>query len=649
MTTQLPPDELIANILHTLKKTNVSPLLISCKSKSPGVAKWDLLLYFQELHRNEGRPTHRCVLASLLESFLSGHRDVVLGDEFCVRDEDMSLWIQGLSVLHSIISSEDTVPVPHELLTAVMDSYYCRDDDERDLPTFDSMFVLRSLISAHAIQSAESSTRHLLQYSETIRWKRLKSMVEDTITLYQRMLFEGFENAGDTVENDTRSQPGSPAQFITIASWIYTKQIFPACQSLVSLLLEEDHGNCISNLKEGLVAKLFGMLTTLLALDCTSVVTDRGADLINTDRLVFATITNSDKFFTNARSYEAQLSGLSLEEDLLLYDRPHCNKLGLATIAFIKLQTQLHPSTDAALPSPSPLSAEYRWALSFPHVITFLTDDEASHVKLGFYMLQMLTNETHFIRPAQCCTHNTNSAYQRAHSTELLAHTLHTLLSLVLRISAMEASMLKSSSVLEYSSLQAITLAQKLVKLYDVNVQVQVINKVSQNMRDSDQGLIALLPKVLDWLRPVIMDVCNKSKYNSQDVILLCEVVSVFDPLLMGLEEVFDDSTTLPQNISTFFSMIEAYTSLLSSLRAMKTFIHTDNKPECERLSFISEWMKQALDRFILFKERLEKLIDFWSYTETSSPPPGHHRCLLLHYHLEEAVLELSGEGFTTD
>jgi len=413
-------------------------------------------------------------------------------------------------------------------------------------------------------------------------------MVEDTITLFQRMLFEGFEIVDDNnFENDTRSQPGKdlpikPANFITIASWIYTKQIFPACQSLVSLLLEEDHGDGIANLKDGVVAKLFGMLTTLLALDCTSVVTDHGADLISTDRLVFATINDSDKFYKYARLVsKSHESGLSLEEDLLLYDRPHCNKLGLATIAFTKLQTQLHPSKDAALLSPHPLSAEYRWALSFPHVITFLADDEVSHVKLGLDMLQMLINETHFIRPSQCCAQYTNIALQRAHSPELLAHTLHALLSLVLRISAMEASMSNFSSVLEYSSLQAMTLAQKLLQFYNTNVQVQAIAEVSQKMRDSDQGLIALLPKVLDWLRPVIMDICNKSKfsYNSQDLILLCEVIGVFDPILVGLGEVFDDSTTLPQNIPAFFSMIEAYTSLFSSLRAMKIFINTDNKP----------------------------------------------------------------------
>jgi len=664
MTTHVLPDEMIANVLHTLNNANVSPLLISCKTKPTGSAKWDLLQSCEELHRTV--PTHQNFFASLLELFLSGYDDINLSDAFRVfndvettvtNDEGMVSWIQGLSVLHSIISSEDTILAPHELLTTVKDSYYCRDDDERDLPTFDSMFILRSLLSAHAIQSAESRTRHSLQYSETIRWRRLKSMVEDTIKLFQRMLLEGFELVNDTFENGTQSQPGKdypmkPEYFITISSWIYTKQIFPACQSLVSLLLEEDHGDGIVNIKDGLVAKLFGILTILLALECMA--TPSG-DLINTDRLVFEAITDSDKFFIYVRSHgEPPESGSSLEEDLLLYDRPQCNKLGQAALAFFKLLCQLHPSNDAAIPFPSPLSAEHRWTLSFPHVITFLADEDVSRVKFGFDMLQTLVNGTHFIRPAQYATYYTNNNLQRAHSSELLAQTLHTLLSLVLRISALEATVPNSSSVLEYSSLQVMSLAQSLKALYSINVQVQAIAEVSQKIRDSDQALIALLPKVLDWLRPVVMGICNKCKDSCQnyDLTLLCEVIRVFDPILKDLEEVFDNSSALPKNIQEFFSMIEAYTALFSSLRAMKMFIHTGNAQfntydvaECAQLSFISEWLSQSLDRLILFKKRLEKLIDLWSAeTEASSPPPGHHRCLLLHYHLKEAVLELSGE-----
>eukprot|EP00985_Skeletonema_marinoi_P020770 scaffold12430_cov137-Skeletonema_marinoi.AAC.2 len=658
MTAHVLPDEMIANVLHTLNNANVSPLPISCKTKPTGSAKWDLLQSCEELHRTV--PTHHNFFASLLELFLSGHDDMNLSDAFRVfnvettvtNDEGMVSWIQGLSVLHSIISSEDTILAPHELLTTVKDSYYCRDDDERDLPTFDSMFILRSLLSAHAIQSVESRTRHSLQHSETIRWRRLKSMVEDTIALFQRMLFEGFEIVNDSFENDTQSQPGKdyptkPTYFISIASWIYTKQIFPACEALVSLLLEEDHEDGIVNLKDGLVAKVFGMLTTLVALECRS--TPSG-DLNNTDRLVFAAITASEQFFSYVRSYgEPQESGPSLEEDLLLYDRPQCNKLGQAALAFFKLRSQLYPSNDAAIPFPSPLSAEHRWTLSFPHVITFLADD--SHVKFGFDMLQMLVNGTHFIQPAQYGTYS-NSALQRAHSSELLAQTLHTLLSLVLRISALEATMPNSSysSVVKYSSLQVMSLAQSLKALYITNVQVQAIAEVSQMIRDSDQGLIALLPKVLDWVRPVVMGICNKCKDSCQnsDLILLCEVIRVLDPILKGLEEVFDDSSTLPKNIPAFLSMIEAYTALFSSLRAIHTgtapIINTTNDvAECAQL--ISEWLSQSLDRLILFKERLEKLIDLWSAgTEASSPPPGHHRCLLLHYHLEEVVLKLSGE-----
>ena len=647
-------EEVFANVLQTLNKTSVSPLL-SCKTKSS--AEWDLLQAVEELHR--AGPTREDFLASLLELFLSRHGTINLSDALCVfnveidvtNDEDMILWIQGLTVLHSIISSEDAALAPHELLTTVKSSYYCRDDgDDWDLPSFDSMFILRSLLCAYAIQSAESRTRHSLQHSETIRWRRLKSMIQDTIDLFQRMLFEGFEIANDTY--DDQPQPGKPnltksAHFITVASWVYTKQIFPACQSLVSLLLEEHNGDGIIDLKNGLVAKLFGTLTTLLALECTAT---PGGDLINMNRQVFATIIDNDEFFSRIRCYGQTKfeSGPSLEEDLLLYDRPHCTKLGLATLAFTKLQTQLHASNDAAVPFPSPLSAEYRWALSFPHVVTFLTDDDLSRVKFGFDMLHLLVDETLFIRPVQCGTDFTNSTLQEANSSGLLAQTLYALLSFVLRISALEATMSKSS-LLEYSSLQVMSLAESLKALYSTNIQVQAIAEVSQKLRDSDQNLIALLAKVLDWLRPVIIDICNNNSCEDSDLILLREVIRVFNPILTDLEEVFDDSTVIPKDIPRFFSMIESYTSLFSGLRAMKMFVNT-NAPnnasaECGKLQFISEWLTQSLDRVVSFKERLETVIDVWSVeTAASPPPPGHHRCFLLHYHLEEAVLELSRE-----
>ena len=146
-------------------------------------------------------------------------------------------------------------------------------------------------------------------------------------------------------------------------------------------------------------------------------------------------------------------------------------------------------------------------------------------------MLQILVKGTLFIRPIQRGTVYTNIILKRAHSPGLLSQTLHALLSLVLRISALEATMPNSSS-LQYSSLKVMSLAQSLKALYSANSQVQAIATISQKIRDSDQGLIALLPKVLDWLRPVIMDICNKCKDSNAnpDLILLCEVIKVLNP-----------------------------------------------------------------------------------------------------------------------
>ncbi len=690
MTThQLPPDEIIANILHLQNKTNVSALQISRNTTtttgSTAANGWDLLQPFQgQCHQNGGGPMHDGFLASWINSVLSGHEhedDMDLKDALHMfttmstavdetnrtKDEDITLWLKGLKVLHSIIiSQQDTELAPHELLRTVMDSYYFRADDREQassllpsstsssifyLPTLVAMLILRTLLITHAIQNAESSTRSSLQRSETIRWRRLKSMVEDTMALFQRMLLDSFESVADNFDDDTqKDHPMKPEHFITIATWLYTKLIFPSCQSLLSLLLEENHGDGIVNLEDGVAAKLYGILTSLAALG-TSVVSDRGTDqIITTDRLIiFINDPNSDALWTYSRSFgqdsKADYSGQSLEEDLLLYKRPFYNQLGQATIAFIILQAQVYPTIDNV-----PFSAEYRWALFFPHAITFLANDEVSHVKMGLDMLRMLIYDTPFIRPAQRCAQSNNKAVQTAHSSDLLARTVHTLLSLVLRLSALEASMPDSSSILEYSSLQVMNLAQTLLQLYDTNVQVEAIDEVSRKMRDSDKSLIALLPKVLDWLRPIVAAICNQGKNKISDdlqhLVLLCEVIRVFDPILNGLEEVFGDSS-LPTDVASFFSMIEAYTSLFSSLRAMKMFRHhttcmsSPNSDELTRLSFISDWLKQASMKLECFKEHLEKLIDFWS-SKASCPPAGHHRCFLLHYHLEEALTDLT-------
>ena len=692
MTThQFPPDEIIANILHLQNKTNVSALQISRNTTtttgSTAANGWDLLQPFQgHSHQIGGRPMHEGFLASWINSVLSGHEhedDMNLKDALHMfttmstavdetnrtKDEDITLWLKGLKVLHSIIiSQQDTELAPHELLRTVMDSYYFRADDREQvsslipsstsssifyLPTLVAMFILRSLLITHAIQTAESSTRFSLQRSETIRWRRLKSMVEDTMALFQRMLLDSFESVADNFDDDTqKDHPMKPEHFITIATWLYTKLIFPSCQSLLSLLLEENHGDGIVNPEDGVAAKLYGILTLLAALG-TSVVSDRGTDQI---RLIidFINDPNSDTLWTYSRSFrqdsKADYSGQSLEEDLLLYKRPFYNQLGQATIAFLRLQAQIHPTIDNVA-QPSPFSAEYRWALFFPHAITFLADDQASHVKMGLDMLRMLIYDMPFIRPAQRCNQSKNKAVRTAHSSDLLARTVHTLLSLVLRLSALEASMQDSSSILECSSLQVMDLTQKLLQLYDANVQVEAIDEVSRKMRDSDKGLIALLPKVLDWLRPIIIAICNQRKNSisddsQQQLVLLCEVIGVFDPILNGLEEVFGDSP-LPTDVASFFSMIEAYTSLFSSLRAMKMFRHhttcmpSPNSEEIARLSFISDWLKQASMKLECFKEQLQKLIDFWS-SEASCPPADHHRCFLLHYHLEEALIDLT-------
>ena len=621
---------MIRRVLLRLNKTNVSPLI--CYKSSTNL---DLLESFEELHRSGN------LLSSWMELFLLGQNHVLrdLENVFNSIDEtrdDNMIWTQGLSLLHLVIFSKNSTVAPHEIISILLESYCCR-DDKHWVCSFDSMIVLRSLLIAYSIQSAESRTRHSLQHSEVIRWRRLKSMLTDSITLFHRMLCEDVEVANGICEDSGEPQTGrngieKKGYFIKVATWLYTRQILPICASLMSLLLEQNQGDGIADLNDGVAAKFLGMLTTLLALG--------GRDAVLT------AINDYDEFFRYVRSIghlESKLdgSGVTLLEDLLLYRRPYFCNIGQANLALLVLQNQLHPNNGAATLCPAPLSGEYRWSLSFPHTITFLANDNLSHANLGFDLLSMLINETHFIRPARRRNH-TSVALQRAQSSELLTNSIHTLLTLVLRISALEASLPNASTFLEYSSLDVMNLAKQLLSVYTAKVQVHVIAKLAQNMRDPNQTIIALLPKVLDWLRPLILDVCSEHL----DLILLCEIIAVLDPMLGDLEEVFDELKPLPKDIPKFFSMIEAYTSLFSSLRAIKTSAFNETVkstlPDYVQHSSISKWLQQSLKILLKFKERLENLIHLWTASEATSPPPDHHRCLLLHYHLEVAVIELS-------
>ena len=362
---------------------------------------------------------------------------VMLNDDS--PDDDL-LWQVGIDLLKthlfgkSDMDEDNTIP-PHELLRVVMDSYYCNDNEDFDnmilsgvemptkededvyvvempqeqmyrIPTSIGMFYLRSVLMCLALQNAKQSIINSQKSSKPIRWRRLRSMVDDSISLFQRMLFDYVGKAVDNFEHGRHPKsmklyPIEPIHIIELSSWLYTQHVFPSCKDLLlKILFNEASGSNKGTSSEVKVLEScynsFRMLTTLLAMDVTLVNVKPSFSV----KLILKCIENHDKsqFFNQVRLAQKRITpkdtsdedlshdesvkndmyqpwsdrgdnfqviGLSLEEDLLLQplirkrhensDRSSGNtffdEIGIALIAYWKLckQPQSSQETDIDL------------------------------------------------------------------------------------------------------------------------------------------------------------------------------------------------------------------------------------------------------------------------------------------------------------
>ena len=427
-------EEIVANVLHILSShTKTSPLIGRCKWEKINGKDTNVSWAFHNTSTNF--TTHHNFLSQWLDSFLrpdnvTGWRtsdndkviqvksafandrqlDRLMNDRD-LRPSDDFLWEVGFGLLRSHLikdDSEDSI-APHELLRIVMDNYYCNDDEENSalgdlsathetssneqtyyLPTPVAMIYLRTFLMCHILQQAKAS---ISDTSKSIRWKRLRSIVDDCMALYQRMLSDYTGKAIDNLGIITmKLYPIQPNHVIQVASWLYTAHLFPSCKDLLSDILTNELNN--SSNSKGIVKVLescyncFKMMTTLLSLDAMVVKQDYDSPSCAMQWILNCIKDrNTSEFFVRVVSAQKTISsedesadeipdeetdemylpwndrdvkdrGSSLKEDFLLYpsiirrneesntasDNTYYDELGVAILAYWKLRAQVSTS-----------------------------------------------------------------------------------------------------------------------------------------------------------------------------------------------------------------------------------------------------------------------------------------------------------------
>mmetsp|Transcript_11515 Transcript_11515/g.24539 ORF Transcript_11515/g.24539 Transcript_11515/m.24539 type:complete len:795 (-) Transcript_11515:54-2438(-) len=774
---ELPLDEILANVLQILSSsTFTSPLICQYYWEEEGKdenasVSWDPFVSFAEsildvdsrvstnsnnflekwlqhvtthgiANNNEG------VAKDVHALFLDNNRmNELLSNRDHKPDDDL-LWLAGLELLKSTLfpekdSNMDPIP-PHELLLFLTDSYSFNDDDlvignlvaaEEEnmsskklyrLPSSIAMFFLRTLLLSHALESAKESITESLKTFKPVRWRRMKSMVDDALSIFQRMVFDYSGKVVDGIDFNAwpeplKYYPIEPGHIISIGTWLYTNHLFPACHDILSMLLRNhldgsNPGTSGVKLLETCY-ETFSMLTALMALEVAVISQEHSAPSTCVQNII-ARIEhqNTGDFFNLVTLAQGEIigkvsvqipeekdeevccpwndyghgtsgRGLSLEEHLLLYPSirkknggAFYDELGIAAIAYWRLKAQQTDLSPLGLdPLPSPYSGSYRWTLLFPHVITFLDGAQASLTmntmdqkkvlsmsdgyllgvnlatfSLGFDMIQLFTRMP-VIRPIGSWTKTQNPNVRWAHSSEGLESTIATLLSHVMRVSYLEASAENGSPsvgnvALKYSSLELMKMTQTLLGVYKPATQIRTLSRVCQLIKTNDVRV--LLPKALDFIRPIIMGMCkNIEKYNDDtialdDMAIIQTTSGILEIFLSDVIGAFEDSKSpLPKDVDEFMTYIETYSSVFAIMRLQRMWISRcknvvkdmEKRPAAFFQSVVKK-MDETLGklRYNSLETSLGRLIDFWERSE--DPPMNWHRLFLMKLALQDAL-----------
>lgn len=665
--------------------------------------------------------------------------------------KDSILWSAGLKLIHHVVSDDkidefsDDAIEPHILLSTLMDSYYYNDGNELfddktrqnyhvdvapQLSTSQAMFVLRSFLVTIAIERSVQLTRIALESSNTIRWRRLKSILDDSILLFQKMFINQIDLSRDIDSTD------STKHAILMGTNIYVNNIFPAARDLLQLLLENtSDASFITRILKASY-NCFDVLTSLAALGFAFGENGLSSEMTNaimkciddpkTDDL-FQLMKNKNAFDVNEDDEHQSINkccllrnnsvkrGLHFREDLLLYpfiqrideiqndksdwtedqhndddsyqsseddDYVIYDTFGVAVVACIQTRSL-----------PLIYSREFIWFLFFPHVHIFLSGmmntsttlnlinenqfDETAAINTGLSMLENLMSDA----PGMIGSYESaltsdpstdETSTSTVYCTMMLAATIESLLSTVMRLSMFEASHDRGadSKRMLYSSRQVMSMIQSLLELYEPIIQVHALASLSQKMKCMEHTKV-LLPRVLDWVRSVIMKICiemredqsNNSEANmihSQNVNVILAVIDSLAPFLQELEFAFDKTKPpLPKCTQEFMSKLESYISTLSVFRSIRLWVHCVEtiaknnaaKSNAKNDSFhhVKQWSQQNEAMLVSFSELLVDLIDFWTRAcsprdakvyvgEDMEPPIGWHRLNLLLHAVEDSL-----------
>lgn len=263
---------------------------------------------------------------------------------------------------------------------------------------------------------------------------------------------------------------------------------------------------------------------------------------------------------------------------------------------------------------------------------------------LGFDMLRTILIKTPAIRPTACDEGSSNPIAQWAHSARGLESTITILLSHVVRISSVElGGGNKSSSDIarKYSSLEVMDMTRTLIRIFNPEIQVETLSNLCQALKKASLVNV-LLPRVIDFIRPIVMNMCgNTNQYNHgsialQDMTIMKKISSIQNTFLVELHDAFINlESSLPEDIDEFMSKTETYSAVFAIIRLQQiwrarvwaTMIGEMKLEVSEIFEGITRWVDDALSKLHYFDASLTGLINI---CETSQHPPHDWHLLFL-------------------
>ena len=278
---------------------------------------------------------------------------------------------------------------------------------------------------------------------------------------------------------------------------------------------------------------------------------------------------------------------------------------------------------------------------------------------LGFDMLHILINNATAIRPDNKEPSYSKPIVKWVQSAQGIESTIAVLLSHVVRLSSLEMSMADTPPsevypALKYSSLEVMNMTRTLLSFYPPAIQIETLFMVCRRVKYSQDRVI--MPRVLDFIRPVIMNMCQNTEHAESDIALydmkiMNQVSQLLGVFLLEMGNAFDEDSTssLPKDIGEFMSSTETYAAVFAILRLQYMWIskcqafyqeQICNEMVIEQFDKTVQWMNGVLSELKTFGRFLSRYITYCEGAEDA--PQDFHHLFLLRLSLDD-VLNLPG------